>query len=346
MAKPRPGLARMAVVLRRPATEIARFARWTWDRRRPERAIPAIALSILTAAFVVPWVQGLLRSDRSGVLNPIPPKRPGVLVSSASNPLPDAGFPHGRGITRADFPDGYSVKGVPRPSFDNFIDGGEGELGNERHLLATCFMREEYCLRTPTATDPIEVAPGDELLVSALVDNNGDPAGNKGGRGPAVARDTRISFNWNRDYDLELALGAFIRASNAVVDEARPRLRTISDSLTFRSATGKPIRLRYRDARMLVADWFDPSGDPGKKWHYSRWYLTNPQEYWLFTGETTNVAGNSEAVSDLGLPIGSDGSGDSRRSIAGRTQRDRLDFYAGETYHAFVQFRVVVRGRW
>jgi hypothetical protein len=334
----------MAASLRAFVKAAARIAQWVWDRPYPQRAIPVLALGALTT-FALALVRDS-GSDLSGVPNPVSPKRPGVFVSSASNPLPDAGFPHGRGFTRADFPDGYSVNGVPRPSFDNFLGGGEGELGNERHLLATCFRREEHCLRTPTATDPIEVAPGDELLVSALVDNNGDPVGNKGGRGPAVARDTRISFNWDGDSGLELGLGAFIRASNAVVDEARPHLRTVSDNLTFRSATDKPVRLHYRDARMLVADRFDPSGDPGERWHYSRWYLTDPQEYWLFTGTITNVAGNSEASGDLGLPIGSDGSGDSKGSIVGRTQRDRLNFYAGEVYHALVQFRVVVQGRW
>jgi len=238
------------------------------------------------------------------------------------------------------------VDGVPRPSFDDYLGGGEGELGNERHFLATCFYREERCLKTSAAADPIEVAPGDELLVSALVDNNGNPDGNRDESGPAVARNARISFNWDPGPSLDLALGAFIRASNTVVDEARPQLRTVSDNLAFRSATGKPIHLRYRDARILVADQFASGGDPGEKWHYSRWYLTDPQEYWLFTGEITNLAGNSEQASNLGLPIGSDGSGDASGSIAGRTQRDHLDFYAGEAYHAFVQFRVVVRGRW
>ena len=323
---------------------------WIWGLRVPRRLIPAVCFAVLTGLLVA-VVLGTLKGNSqepAGVANPAASSRQGVLVSSGPNPRPDAGFPHGRGITLVDFPHGYFLDGRPRASFDNYVSG-RTDLGNERHFLRTCYLRkgENRCLRTPGAAKPIRVAPGDRLLISALVDNNGDPRGNDDGDGPAVARDSRISFSYPSGSGMRLNLAGFIYARNAIVDETRPRLKTISDNLAFRSATGKPIAFEFqREARFLCADDFDPSGPIGSRYRYSEWFLTAPEEYWMFTGVTRNVQANSEENFDLGLPIGSNGSQGSSRGTLGLRQDEHLDFYAGEAHHCFLQFTLRVRGKW
>jgi hypothetical protein len=144
-----------------------------------------------------------------------------------------------------------------------------------------------------------------------------------------------------------LHLASFVYADNAVVDEGRPTLRTISDNFGFRSATGKPIELRYLgDARVLQASEEVSTDGPGSTgYRYQRWNLTGDQQRMMFTGNRTNVMGNTEADPTLGLPIGSTGSFDPY-AVVGTKASDRLDFFAGRTYHMFAQFKVRIQGSW
>jgi len=140
---------------------------------------------------------------------------------------------------------------APCPTFDSSLDGPSSEFADERHFLRACFLNQEidgcFTRSSDPQSGPLEVAPGDELLISALVNNNADSSGNGGGEGPAVARNSRIMFAFPTDRRQEvLHLSAYVYADNAVVDEYRRALRTISDNLGFQSVTGKPIELRYR----------------------------------------------------------------------------------------------------
>jgi hypothetical protein len=318
--------------------------------RVPKRLIPAICFTVCIGLLIAA-VTGKLKGASqqiSGVTNPAAVNREGVLFSSGANPRPNAGFPHGRGITLADLPHGYFLAGRPRPSFDDYVSG-EPDLANERHFLRTCYLRkgENRCLWAPQNTNPIRVAPGDRLLISALIDNNGSPNGNDDGKGPAVARDSRISFNFPNEVGRELNLGGFIYARNTIVDETRTRLKTISDNLAFRSATGMPFAFRFQhEARFLCANSFDPSNPVGRRYLYTAWPLTSAQQYWMFTGESRNTMANPEESFGLGLPIGSGGRHRGSHGRVGGRQREQLRFYAGSRHHCFLQFTLQVLGRW
>lgn len=295
-----------------------------------------------------------LKHDLTVLLaNPPGTKASEVAISAASNPLPNAGFPHGRGISREDFPDGYRFQGEPRPTFDSYVEGPASEFADERHFLRACFLNDEKagCLtRTTQAhSGPLAVAPGDELLISALVDNNGDPNGNQGGQGPAVARNCRILFAFpTRQRKPILHLSSYLYADNTVVDESRPALKTISDNFGFSSTTGKPITLRYRphSAYVLQARHKQDEDDaePGE-YVYQQWILTGDQQRMMFTGNRSRVEGNTETDPALGLPIGSTGSFEPDAAVGRRSEAERACF-AGEAYHLFVQFKVRVNGEW
>lgn len=114
----------------------------------------SLSLAVVGGVLILPLFDHSdeeLRSDlRDLIVNPPAVASRVAFVSAASNPLPNAGFPHGRGMTHGDFPTGYRFHGRPPGSFNNYVDG---------------------------------VAPGDRLVVSILIDNNGDQTGNSGGEG-------------------------------------------------------------------------------------------------------------------------------------------------------------------
>jgi len=143
-----------------------------------------------------------------------------------------------------------------------------------------------------------------------------------------------------------LHLSAYVYADNAVVDESRRALRTISDNFGFQSVTGKPIELRYkRDALAPQARHRTSKDNSATGFVYQAWILTGDQQRMMFTGDRRLVQGNTEADPTLGLPIGSTGSFDPS-NVVGEEHGDRLDFFAGDRYHMFVQFKVRVSGHW
>jgi hypothetical protein len=343
--------------VKRLGVSAKRAVRYALGLRNPRSywiaTVSAIVVSIATAIWLLPLFDDSaeeLTADLTDLIaNPAGTSAEAV-ISAASNPLPNAGFPHGRGISRADFPHGYRFRGAPRPTFDSSLEGPSSEFADERHFLRTCFLNREIdgCL---TRSDdpplgPLEVAPGDELLISALVNNNADPTGNQGGEGPAVARNSRILFGFPNYRGQVLHLTAYVYADNAIVDEHRRVLGTISDNLGFQSVTGKPIELRYRrDARLLQARHRISEEDPSAGFVYQSWLLTGDQQQMMFTGDRRLVLGNAEADPALGLPIGSTGSFDPS-NVVGEEPSHRLDFFGGDRYHVFVQFKVRVAGRW
>jgi hypothetical protein len=343
--------------MRRLAERGGRYLSALAHLKSPRNLWIATALAVFTAVALDLWIMPALRgSDESVpdklVTEPSATRATEVAVSAASNPLPNVGFPHGRGITKTDFPEGYRFRGAPRPTFDSYVEGLSSEFSDERHFLWACFLNEETdgCLvrtgRSPRGR--LEVAPGDRLLISALIDNNGDPSGNRDGAGPAVAHDTRVSFAFPTDRrGTVLDLSSYVYAADAIVDESRPALKTISDNFGFRSATGKPIELKYLGgARILQVMRSVASAEPGSTGYvYRRWILTGDQQRMLFTGSRRNVEGNTEADPGLGLPIGSTGSPESL-DVVGTSQDDELDFYAGPDFHMFAQFEVRVEGSW
>jgi len=233
------------------------------------------------------------------------------------------------------------------------VEGPASEFADERHFLRACFLNEEKggCLtRTTQAhSGPLEVAPGDELLISALVDNNGDPSGNQGGQDTAVAQNCRVMFAFpTRQRKPTLHLSSYIFADNAVVDESRPALKTISDNFGFSSTTGKPIKLRYKpDSAYILQARYKLNGDHAKsgEYVYQRWVLSGDQQFMMFTGSRSRVEGNTEADPALGLPIGSTGTFDPD-AVVGRNPEAERACFAGEAYHLFAQFKVRVNGEW
>lgn len=313
-----------------------------------------LLLAVVARIFVIPLLDHSdkeLRADLQNLLvNPPAVDSRVAFISAASNPLPNAGFPHGRGMTHGDFPDGYMLHSRPRVTFNSYIDGRPIEFSDERHFLRACFINTSTgaCLdRTSEPGDYVPVAPGDRLTVSILVNNNGDPSGNSDGDGPAVGRNSRVLVSFpTRERARTLNLSAYIYADNALVDEARPRLKTISDNLAFRSMTGRSIQLKYEpdEARILQVTGPGRTDIPGV-FSYRSWILTGNQQYMLFTGTRSSVEGNTEQDPSLGLPVGSSGSTEARM-VVGVRQSDKLNFFAGVHYHLFVQFKVRVAGSW
>lgn len=267
----------------------------------------------------------------------------------SSNPLPKGGSPHGRGIRHLDYPDGYQLEGEARPSFNNFLDLPDGTGIDERSFIGARVLRPDA--RPPEgfeAMRALAVRPGDLVAVSIYIHNNAGLAGNRGGDGSGVARNSRVYVNFPTDESAALlSIGCFIRADNAVVDEAHPELRTVSDNTVIASFDERPIRLQYLTgkARFLQrrttrAALSPPAEEPDEEL-YRSWTLPEGQEYWLFTGQIRNVHENAEQSAELGLPIGNDGSRDPFQA-AGRSQGDQLSYFGGPSYVGILQFQIVV----
>lgn len=267
----------------------------------------------------------------------------------STNPLPKGGTPHGRGIRHFDYPNGYQLEGEARPSFNNYLDLPDGTAIDERSFTGARVLRPDA---RPAegfeAMRALIVRPGDLVAISIYIHNNAGLAGNQGGDGPGVARNSRVYVNFPTEESATLlSIGCFIRADNAVVDEAYPELRTVSDNTVLASADESPIRLRYLTGkarflqrRTIRAALSPPAAEPDEEL-YRSWTLPEAQEYWLFTGQIRNVRENAEQSAELGLPIGSDGSRDPLQA-AGRSQGDQLLYFGGNSYVGILQFQVAV----
>lgn len=323
---------------------------------RPDRRRGAVVLGVISGLVVLVIGPSLSGSDRKH--NATTTAKGGEITGDAaialtdgpgpswSNPRPAGGTPHGRGITHVDYPNGYEYRDVPRPSFDNYLGNLPGLPADERSFLAVCVRVDaDVCRRAPVG-QPLAVTPGDQLDILVYLNNDADGSGNNGGAGPSVARNTRVGINYPTGISArQLSLDAYLYADNALVDQTQPQLHTISDRLTIKSLTGKPIELQYvlDSAQFLQAR---PAGGLSRsrgprQFQYQVWSLTDGQQYWLFTGRETQVAAENQADPNLGLPIGSDGSNEGRAAV-GTRQGDRLAFLGGIEYHGFLRFHVRV----
>ncbi len=261
-----------------------------------------------------------------------------------SNPLPRVGFPHGTGISHSDYPDGFQIDGVATPTFNSYLDNEDGSPNDERPFLAARVLRPVRAPARGLSIGLLHVRPGDTVQVSVYIRNDAAPAGNDGGRGPAVARNTRVLAHWNRKRARVVSLGSYIFAENAVPDLAHPELRTISANLELRSQTERPIRLEYvpNSAQYLQSAPGGGEHVPGLPiGTYEVWRLTPAQQRMLFTGFIRRIHDNSEMDAASGLPLGND-DGYRRATLLGKHLNDRMSFYGGSPYFAYVVYRARV----
>lgn len=301
--------------------------------QHPRRTL-AVAMVITAIATVASTLVAPELWDREPKARPI-----------VSNPLPNAGFPHGTGISHAEYPDGFRTDEAPTPTFNSYLDNPDGSPDDERSFLAARVLRPVRAPSQGLSVGVLDVRPGDTVQISIYIRNDADPAGNRRGRGPAVARNTRVLAGWTRGRATVLSLGSYIFAENAVPDLAHPDLRTISANLELRSETHRPIRLEYvpNSAQYL-------QNAPGRGEHvpglplstYEIWDLIPAQQRLLFTGYTRRVHDNSEMDAASGLPIGSD-DGYRRATLIGEHLNDRMNFYGGSPYFGYVVYKVRVR---
>jgi hypothetical protein len=261
-----------------------------------------------------------------------------------SNPLPRVGSPHGSGISHSEYPDGFQINGVSAPTFNSYLDNEDRSPDDERPFLAARVLRPVRAPAQGLSVGFLNVRPGDTVQVSIYIRNDADPAGNHDGRGPAIARNTRVLAGWNRKRATVLSLGSYIFAENAVPDLAHPDLKTISANLELRSQTERPIRLEYVPNS---AQYLQNAPERGKRvpglplGTYETWDLTPAQQRMLFTGYTRGVHGNSEMDAASGLPVGSD-DGYRRATLLGDRLNDRMNFYGGSPYFGYVVYRARV----
>lgn len=265
-----------------------------------------------------------------------------AMAYAGNNPLPTTGAPHGTGISHQQYPNGYKLNGQFAASFNNYIDYSDGSPKDERAFLGArvASPTQQPADGSFETRKKLRVKPGDRVIVSAYIHNDGGASGNNAGSGPSVAKNTRIYFAFPTGQSkTELQLSSYIRADNAVVNDQNLQMKTISDNMSFLSETGQPIKLKYLPgkARLLQSNM---AKDPNNT-NYQIWNFSNGQEYFMFTGSRTNVGGNTEEDPNLGLPIGSNGSYQSAASV-GTNQSQKLDWFGCNEYHGYVQFQVEV----
>lgn len=265
---------------------------------------------------------------------------------SSSNPLPNRGHPHGRGIRHSDFPDGFSVEATFRPSFNSYLDSPGGQPHDERSFAgARVIAPRGHPRRGFDSIHALEVVPGDVIRFSIYIHNNAGLRGNEAGHGPGVAHNVRVYVNYPTGLAAQLHhVSSYIRADNAVVDIEHQDLRTVSDNTAIVSE--RPISLRYvedsaecrlyRPSRAAQSPPVDPEITM-----FKRWTLSSHHQYWLFTGDRSELHGNTEQDAGLGLPLGHDGSLDPELAL-GRNQEERLSWFGGLEHQGRVQFSMSV----
>jgi hypothetical protein len=253
------------------------------------------------------------------------------LVLAGNNPLPDSGSPHGAGITHAQYPNGYMLNGVFAPTFDSYKDNKDGSPNDERPFLVGWTNNDKEA-------NAVTAKAGDEITVRAFIHNDGGSTGNVGGIGPSVAKNTRVLMSFPTDKTgNSLHVSSYIRADNAVVNENKPGLKTISDDLEVKSATGAPIKLTYigNSAKFLQTN--KSRNQNG----YHIWNLNGQQQSYLFTGTRHAEGNNTEISATSGLGVGSDGSFNLGKAL-GSTQNDQLDWFGCDEYHGYILFKMKV----
>jgi uncharacterized repeat protein (TIGR01451 family) len=150
-------------------------------------------------------------------------------------------FPHGNGITRAEYPIGLDF-----PSFNNYVDSGNGlGITDERAFL----VAKNYT-KNPDGeyADTVEVETGDVVLLSGFINNNGQL-----GDDDATALDvkTRIDgfVNANGEFysptDIAFNLKQLVSSTNADPEE-------IWDTVNITAKDETPVVLKYREGLSIT----------------------------------------------------------------------------------------------
>jgi hypothetical protein len=257
-----------------------------------------------------------------------------VLVGN--NPQPRTGAPHGLGISHREYPNGYVLNGRPVPSFNNYIDYFDGAPNDERAFLGARLIGPNPCPADSfEVRRKIRVLPGDTIAVSIYIHNNGPASHNDAGNGPAVARNTRIGVSLPLEPAVELQMAAWLFAENAVVEDDRPQVHTISDNLSILSRRGVPIAVRYvkGSARLLQSR---QSRDERSN-NYQSWIFTPTQAKWLFSPEKRIAEERWNIAPHSGVAIGNTGQSTSLKAVgAGRDAA--LGWWGCNTYHGYLDF--------
>jgi hypothetical protein len=254
-----------------------------------------------------------------------------TLAFAGNNPQPDSGSPHGAGITHAQYPNGYMLNGVFAPTFNSYTDNKDGSSNDERPFLVGW-------ANNGNEANAVTAAPGDTVTVRAFIHNDGGTSGNVGGIGPSVAKNSRVLMSFPTDKTgTSLHISSYIYADNAVVNENKPGLKTISDDLEIKSNNGAPIKLTYIAGSAQFLQSNKARGQNG----YQSYTLTGNQQQYLFTGTRKQEGNNIEITPTSGLGLGSDGSYKSAKAVA-TSQNDILDWFGCEEYQGYVLFKVKV----
>lgn len=295
-------------------------------RRRVQRRATRVVLStVLVALLATAFLLGEKTQPH------------GKSAATVANPLPNFGSPHGAGISHHQYPSGYSPNGHAYPTFDSYIDYSDGKPQDQRAFLGARIVAPVQYPDGFETQQALRVRPGDEVLVSAYVNNNGPFLANRDGQGPAVAHNTRVAFNFPGQSKQTLDIGGFIRSDNARPVLTDASLRSISANLELRSETGQPIRLQYLPGSARLLQAHNGQADPTPP-RYQVFMLSGAQQHMLFNAGYYGTGRSAELNPSSGVPVGSDGRYQVDTSLGSRST-DRLDFFAGVEYYSYVQFR-------
>ena len=159
--------------------------------------------------------------------------------------IPD--FPHGKGIVRkkgkCNSTDNGCLRGTSFPSFNNYLDSGQGEgVNDERKFLV--LQNQTTQSEQSVMTNKIFVSVGDQIYARLYIHNNGNAQSLK-----TIANNVKIGIlnfkskgegRYISKKSKTITLRAFIYSSNAI-----PTI--VSDDAIIVSKSGKKIRLLFYD---------------------------------------------------------------------------------------------------
>ena len=257
-------------------------------------------------------------------------------ILTGNNPQPQAGAPHGTGISHREYPYGYVLNGRPLPSFNNYIDYLDGAPNDERAFLGARLIGPNPCPADSfEVRRKIRVLAEDTIAVSIYIHNNGPPSHNDAGNGPAVARNTRIGVSLPPEPAVELQMAAWLFAENAVVEDDHPQVHTISDNLSILSRRGVPITVHYVKGSARLLQSRQPQDERSN--NYQSWIFTPTQEKWLFSPEKQIAEERWNIAPDSGVPIGNSGHSTPLKAV-GAEKDAALGWWGCNTYHGYLNF--------
>ena len=160
-------------------------------------------------------------------------------------------FPHGKGITRkngkCNEKDTGCPTGLPFPSFNNYIDSGQGEgVNDERRFLVVQNQTQNSKL-----TNFVSASPGDEIYARLYVHNNG-----YGGNSlTTIANNVKIGmlgFKNTKNGKYYESISSNVINIRAFISADNSQPSKVSDDAIITSSTGKKIKLVFKKNRSLL----------------------------------------------------------------------------------------------